>query len=108
MFDGEKDAVDVHGVLAAEFGERHGLHRAEDGDAGVGDHDVEAAVRAECRLDRGGPGGFVGDVLMEEHGIAAGRIDAGDDGLALGVIEVGDDDLGAFAGEGFRAGRADA
>ena len=45
---------------------------------------------------------------MEEHGIAAGRIDAGDDGLALGVIEVGDDDLGAFAGEGFRAGRADA
>jgi len=90
--DAVDDTAQVHvdGPLPVPLVEL--LEQAADRDAGVVDHDIEAAVRVHGVADQG------------PHGIGVGDVDDGCRGpgpqltshrLGLGDVEVGDDDVAA-------------
>ena len=109
--------LEVHGDHRVPLRFVHAGDEAVAQDAGVVDHDVEAAELVDRLLDsafRAVPGG---DVVGVGDCRAAGGVDLGDDlvrragvsALAgVAAAEVVDDDLGAFSGEQQRVFAADA
>ena len=106
---GEQEAedVDVEHLVEVFFGD--GLDGRELVDAGVVDEDVEAAEVLDGGVDDALGLGGLGDVAADGDGLAAGGGDGGDDGVGAGLAGgVVDDDGGAFGGERFGDGGADA
>ena len=69
-------------------------------DARVRHDDVEVREVLERLLEEAGDGGGVGDVGLDGDGVAAERLDLGDDGEGrVGGVRVVDDDGGAARGE---------
>ena len=71
--------------------------RHRDSDAGIGNQDVEPAVAFSDFGHHFHPARLAGHILMQEHRLVAGLLDAGDNFRALEIIDIGDDDRGAFA-----------
>ena len=98
--------VDAHDVVPLGLG--HVDEHAVAQDAGVVDEDVEVAERLDRRVDEALGALPVGDVVAVGDGLAAERLDLGDDlvgravvgaGAVVGAAAVVDDDLGPFGGE---------
>ncbi len=105
--DSPKDAVDVDFKNEVDFfggdvGEGFDL-----GDAGVVDHDVEAAEFFFGVIDGGENLIAFGDVGFENGGFPAEVFHLIGDGFHVFVLEVGDGDVGSFFGEAEGDGAAD-
>jgi hypothetical protein len=111
VLDRQEHAVEVDRLLALPVGERHGLDRRHDADAGIGHHDVEPAEVLLGLGDHAGPRRLVAHVVMKiarlTTPLAAGLGDALDNGLAQRVVDVGDQHRRALARQRLRAGFAD-
>ena len=108
VLDRQEHAVEVDRLLALPVGERHGLDRRHDADAGIGDHDVEAAKVLLGLGDHARPRRLVAHVVMKVARLAARLGDALDDALAQRVVDIGDQHRRALARQRLGTGLANA
>jgi hypothetical protein len=101
---GEVDGDDAVPSLAGVAGDGAGLAVG----AGVVDGAIESSEMVDGLSDGGLDLVFVGDVEVDEDGVAAGGLYRRDGGLAACGVYVSDGDAGAAGGEVVRGGAADA